>query len=130
MILRLSFVFLVLALGGCSMGRQAKLQASVEQYVKQLRLGNQSAVIGFADASVQKDFIKTAQFLDGFHISNAEIKKVFPDPELKSALVTVFLEYFPKNSYEVRSASRLYTWKYNEDAKDWFLHEKSPFGSK
>ena len=128
-VLLLNLFLMIGALSSCSVSRKAQLEKTVNNYVLALRLGDENALISYIEPSKQPVFAKKARQLEGFHISNAQIKTIFPDEEVKGAYVTVLLEYFANSGTTLMTSRRSFKWKYDEKHKAWLLDESSPVGS-
>lgn len=129
----LSFVFLVSSLqglAGCaSEAKKTQLENTIKAYSRALRDADGSGLLAFVHPEQQKDFAKNSRGLKGLMFSDVEIKKIYPDEKMESALVTLSMEYYSQDGSQVFSAMRQYSWAYDQKLKAWFTKEATPFGS-
>lgn len=130
--MRLGFILLVFSmiLGACSLDKKARLEESIDTYVKSLRRGDEATALAFVVPEKQNEYFKNQQKIGELYISNAEIKSIFPDEQLETAIATVLLEFFPQNGSSVITQKRKFLWKYEAKAKAWLLDEAMPLGTK
>ncbi|MBN8554710.1 MAG: hypothetical protein J0L93_04625 [Deltaproteobacteria bacterium] len=130
--MRYAFGLLLLSvvLSGCAFDKKARLEESIDTYVKSLRRGDEATALAFVHPDKQDQYFQNQQKFGDLYISNAEIKSIFPDEKLESAVATVLLEYFPQNGSSVMTQKRKFTWKYEAKAKAWLLDETTPLGSR
>lgn len=112
----------------CSVNRREALESSINTYVKALSRNDDTTILSYAHKDKTEAFYKNAEKLSDIHISSAETKTIFPDESLKSALVTVMLEYISSSTGSVVQSRRFYNWKYDEKTKGWYIDEATPFG--
>jgi hypothetical protein len=127
--IQILFVF-ILALQGCSVDKRSQLEDSIDNYVKALRRGDEAGALALVHPEKQTDYYANMQKIGDFYVSNAEVRSVFPDEKMESAIATIVLEYFPQSGSSVITQKRKFLWKYEAKAKIWLLDEAGPFGTR
>jgi len=126
--LLLAIVFF--AFGCISLTKKAQLEEMTKMYARALQGGDQSELLNFVHPESQQQFMKNALALKGLQFSGVEVKKIFPDEKLNSAIVLMNLEYYSLEDPSLLASVRQFNWAYDQQAKLWLLKDPSPFGSR
>lgn len=110
--------------------RAASLESTVNSYARALREADGSLLLGFVSPEKQQVFASNSATLGSFKFSNVEVRKIFPDSQLDTALVSLSLEFFDQAGSELIETTRQYAWAFDPTKKAWFLKEATPFGSR
>lgn len=124
-----AMIFFGFLSAGCSAARKAELEKAAEHYARALQRGDENVILAFVSPSKAEEFDKNMSSLERIQLSAVEIRSINPQENLDSAVVTLFLEYYPQGAASLVSMKRRYFWKYDEKQKRWFLEESTPFGS-
>lgn len=110
--------------------KRTKLEEMTQMYARALKGGEEGDLIAFVHPSAQRSFLKNSAMLKDLQFSDVEVRKIFPDEKMSSAIVLMNLEYYSIEDSRLMAAVRQYNWVYEPSAKVWLLKDSSPFGSK
>lgn len=128
-LVRLSLFLLCMSiLASCaSAQKQEGLRERVEQYARALYRSDSARVVSLIEGSKRYEALKTIQG-SSFRFSSVELDQILPLDQEDEVLVSFRMEFFSPGSLESQQDLRVYSWKYDEKAKEWFVSEANPFG--
>ncbi len=96
--------------------------------MRSLIRGDDATAVAFVLPKHQGEFTKNLDTLRAWHVSNAEVKTIFPDEEMKSAVASVAFEFYSDADGQVKSVKRYFRWEFNEKINAWQLADGKPYG--